>query len=199
MLRYAISPGAVRDAVDVRADELVSRAGELARGGVDFILLREKTLRDEEMVGLTRRVVAECAGTAARVVVRGSVAQGVHLGGGSGVGLVGGVREGIPGTWVSVSCHGVEEVERARLEGADAVLFAPVFGKVLDGVEVVGGVGLERLREACVAAGPMAVFALGGVDAGNAAACVEAGAAGVAGIRMFFADGVRVDLRGARS
>jgi thiamine-phosphate pyrophosphorylase len=66
------------------------------------------------------------------------------------------------------------------------VLFGPVFGKTLDGVEVVAGVGLEGLREACGVAGEMPVLALGDVTAGNAVSCVDAGASGVAGIRMFF-------------
>jgi thiamine-phosphate pyrophosphorylase len=47
-------------------------------------------------------------------------------------------------------------------------------------------VGLEKLREACAVAGEMPVFALGGVDEGSAGECVDAGASGVAGIRMFF-------------
>jgi thiamine-phosphate pyrophosphorylase len=48
----------------------------------------------------------------------------------------------------------------------------------------VEGVGMETLREACAIA-PGRVLALGGVDAENAAECVKAGAAGVAGIRLF--------------
>jgi thiamine-phosphate pyrophosphorylase len=43
-------------------------------------------------------------------------------------------------------------------------------------------IGLGGLREICAAVA-MPVIAIGGVDAGNAAACIEAGAAGVAVIR----------------
>lgn len=155
------------------------------------MLLREKQLGPEDLASLTRSVVAACEGRATKVVVSGSTAvalaggaHGVHLSGGAGSPSA--VRVQMPRAWVSVSCHNLGEVEWARLAGADAVLFAPVFGKVLAGVEVVPGVGLLRLHEACAVASPIAVFALGGVDEANANACVEAGAAGVAGIRMFF-------------
>ena len=45
--------------------------------------------------------------------------------------------------------------------------------------------GLERLREACLAASGLRVLALGGVTTENAVECLRAGAAGVAGIRLF--------------
>ena len=66
------------------------------------------------------------------------------------------------------------------------MVFAPVFEK---GGE--RGVGLEALRAACRAspdASPavtLPVLALGGVTLDNAQACLEAGAAGIAGIRLF--------------
>ena len=69
------------------------------------------------------------------------------------------------------------------------LLFAPVFGKWVDGIEVVPGLGpelgLELLRLACLAAEDTPVLALGGVTAANAAECLKVGAAGIAGIRTF--------------
>ena len=47
------------------------------------------------------------------------------------------------------------------------------------------GQGLEQLHAACIAAAPVPVYALGGVTLENAAACIAAGAAGIAGIRLF--------------
>ena len=94
---------------------------------------------------------------------------------------------------ISVSCHTMQEVETARRQSADCILFAPVFEKVLRerGMAATGGAspvlpgaGLEVLQQACRAAAPVPVFALGGVTAENAADCIRAGAAGVAAIRL---------------
>ncbi len=86
---------------------------------------------------------------------------------------------------VSASCHTLEDVRRAVDGGVDLVLSGPVFEKRVAGEVVVAGVGLEALREACTAAAGKPVLALGGVTWENAALCLEAGAAGVAGIRLF--------------
>ena len=175
-------------------ETLVRRCGELAAEGVDFVLLREKRLAAGELAALARDVISAVAGrakvlVAQRVDVAAAVgADGVHLSARAGELTPVQVRLVLPVAFVSVSCHTVSEVLRAREGGADAVLFGPVFGKAVDGVEVVAGVGLDRLRDACGAAGELAVFALGGVSETSAATCVAAGASGVAGIRMFFAD-----------
>lgn len=172
--------------------------------GVDIVQLREKALQGGDLLELARagmavlgefeRVPGE---RRTRLVVNGRAdvaaaarADGVHLTGSKGELHPGQARRvfaaaGLRECFVSVSCHTVEAVVAAREQGADLVLFGPVFEKRVRGERVVGGVGLVRLREACQAAGEMPVLALGGVTAADAAACAEAGAAGVAGIRLF--------------
>lgn len=86
---------------------------------------------------------------------------------------------------VSVSCHTLDEVDRAGKKDADLVLFGPVFGKSIAGEIVVPEAGLAALRAACEVAGEMPVLALGGVTAANTTACIEAGASGIAAIRLF--------------
>jgi thiamine-phosphate pyrophosphorylase len=86
---------------------------------------------------------------------------------------------------VSISCHTVEDVRRAAACGVEAILFGPVFGKTIEGVQVVAGLGFESLRQACEAAVNTPVYALGGVTLERARECLSHGATGVAGIRFF--------------
>jgi thiamine-phosphate pyrophosphorylase len=68
------------------------------------------------------------------------------------------------------------------------MLWAPVFGKTIESQIVVQGSGLEALAKACREAGELPVFALGGVTLQNVQECLRAGAAGIAGIRLFAGD-----------
>ena len=72
--------------------------------------------------------------------------------------------------------YDLEEIENAE---ADFVTFGPVYPTPGKGDPV----GMEALKAACRLGKP--VLALGGVTLENAAECVRAGAAGVAGIRLF--------------
>jgi thiamine-phosphate pyrophosphorylase len=87
---------------------------------------------------------------------------------------------------IAVSCHTPEEVAQAAANRASFVVFAPVFEKVArenKDAPDARPAGLARLKQACRARIP--VLALGGVTLSNARSCLEAGAAGIAGIRLF--------------
>jgi thiamine-phosphate pyrophosphorylase len=82
---------------------------------------------------------------------------------------------------IVVSCHTVNSVEMAAAQSVNFAVFAPVFGK--SGVATAPPAGLGMLAKACQQKSP--VFALGGVTLRNAASCLQAGAVGIAAIRLF--------------
>lgn len=82
---------------------------------------------------------------------------------------------------IGVSCHSPEEVFRAKADAATFAVLAPVFEK--KALPASQPAGLAKLRQACKAGIP--VLALGGITIENARSCLEAGAAGVAAIRLF--------------
>lgn len=75
----------------------------------------------------------------------------------------------------------VASVEEARGLDADYLGAGPVW-ETPSKTDADPPIGLEGLRAICVAV-DLPVVAIGGIDARNAAACIEAGAAGVAVIR----------------
>ncbi|MBW2457623.1 MAG: thiamine phosphate synthase [Deltaproteobacteria bacterium] len=84
--------------------------------------------------------------------------------------------------WISMSAHSLADVDRAIAAGAQAALLSPIFSSPGKGSPL----GIEALTEARAlvpADRPFALIALGGVTAERAAACLAAGADGVASIR----------------
>jgi len=174
-------------------ERLLEKIAAAARGGVDYIQLRERELTARELELLARDALREVrqAGSRTKLLVNSRVdvalavgADGVHLR--SDDITASEAREiwtksaGRSDCMIGVSCHSLKDVLGAESHGADFAVFGPVFGKQGSSEPAVG---LEALRN--VVQVSMPVIALGGVTLENARACVDAGAAGVAGIRMF--------------
>ncbi|HWZ93273.1 MAG TPA: thiamine phosphate synthase [Polyangiaceae bacterium] len=82
-----------------------------------------------------------------------------------------------PDAFLSRACH---DPLRAADPDADALLLSPIF-EARKGRPALGLAALALLRRGRTESGAVpALYALGGVDAGNAAACLAAGATGVA-------------------
>ncbi len=176
-----------------------ARQSEWARQNIDYIQLREKDLSAAELEQLACAITAaiRSARSQTRLLINSradvalaSGADGVHLTAAPGRSTPAQVRTlfaaaGRPAPIVSISCHTLDEVTRARNAQADLILFGPVFGKTLASGEVTPATGLEALRAACQAAGETTVLALGGVTESNIQSCLEAGAKGIAAIRFF--------------
>jgi thiamine-phosphate pyrophosphorylase len=185
----------------------LQKIAETARAGIDYIQLREKDLptRDlESLAGEAVKMIAQLKTenrklrTALLINSRTDIAlavgaDGVHLraedispqdlrkgwqhlnvGGAGAPARANSSRDPL----IAVSCHSPAEVTRAAANHATFAVFAPVFEK-----KDARPAGLNLLREACEAHIP--VVALGGITLENAKSCLEAGAAGIAAIRLF--------------
>jgi thiamine-phosphate pyrophosphorylase len=152
------------------------------RGGCRWFSLREKDLPAAERRELLRALVALGHQHNATVSVHDDIdaaaaagAGGVHLPGGSDPAAA---RRLLPHGMVGVSAHSPQEAAAQLAAGADYVTLSPIF---LTASKPGYGpaIGLEAITEAArLCAGP--VVALGGIDAANLAACLAAGAHGVA-------------------
>jgi thiamine-phosphate pyrophosphorylase len=183
-------PGRERD----RRERLLEKISEAARIGIDFVQLREKDLPTREMESLAREAVrrVKTSGGKTRLVVN-SRSDVALVGGADGVHLrskdvspedvrtIWRESKGAGEPVIAVSCHTAAEVAAAEAAGADFVVFSPVFEKRSSPDTRIAG--LELLRSVC--RGKIPVLALGGVTPQNADLCVEAGADGIAGIRLF--------------
>jgi thiamine-phosphate pyrophosphorylase len=157
---------------------------------VDLLQLREKNLSARVLYELTVRAANVTNGTSTRLLVndradiaRSARADGVHLTTSSIQAAV--VRKTFGVDFlIGVSTHSVAEASVACSEGADFAVFGPVFATASK--ERYGEpVGLESLAEVVAKVSPFPILALGGIGLDRVSDCFRAGAAGIAGIRIF--------------
>jgi thiamine-phosphate pyrophosphorylase len=152
--------------------DLVGAVADCVAAGLEAVVLRELDLPTDERLALAGRLVAVGATViAARTWFDGLA--GVHLASHQTD------LDAHSAPFHGRSCHDEAEVRRAGGEGASYVTISPVapsaskpgYGPAL---------GVAGVRRAAALAGEVPVFALGGIDARNAAAMRGAGAHGVA-------------------
>jgi thiamine-phosphate pyrophosphorylase len=205
-----------------RRQRLLDKIAEAASQGIDYIQLREKDLSTRDLESLAREAI-RIIGRAKKLatdhwplttallinsrtdVAIATAADGVHLRsndispqevraawqGSCGAGAL--AREISPRKpLIAISCHSPQEVAKAIANQATLAVFAQVFEKTN-----TQPTGLEALRQACQAKIP--VLALGGVTLQNAQSCLQAGAAGIAAIRLFQENEIDKIVRQLRS
>lgn len=152
--------------------------------GVEFIQIREKDLSGRDLLYLADSAVRSLTRWPVKILINSRVdvalavgAHGVHLPSDSPAPEV--WRRVVPtGFIIGQSCHSAEEVKAAQ--SADFLVFGPVFESPGKGQPL----GIASLKS-MIALSEIPVFALGGVTRENARLCLDAGAAGIAAIRMF--------------
>jgi len=172
-------------------DGLAEQADRMLRSvpaGSVGVQLRDRERPARLLLRLAQRLRAICTERGAPLYVNDRVdvalavgADGVHLGSRSVEArdarkLMGGAA------FISVAAHQPDEVERAEALGATAALVSPIFVTPGKGPAM----GTSPLATARVYARTLRPYALGGIDAASAPACVAVGAYGVAVVRALW-------------
>jgi thiamine-phosphate pyrophosphorylase len=157
---------------------------EALEAGARLIQLREKQLSHDQLHELAERLVPLAHDHDAKLLInthasiaRAAGADGVHRPTqGPTVGEL--RREICRDALVGVSAHSLAEARAAEEQGADFVTLSPIF-ETASKPGYGPALGLDELGRVCEAIA-LPVFALAGVTPERVAACLEAGAYGVA-------------------
>jgi thiamine-phosphate pyrophosphorylase len=168
---------------------LLERIRQGLESGVDWIQVREKQTPTDELLRLAEKVLQLPRRNHQKIILNDRLDlalacgfDGIHLGGTSFP--VGVVRKKVPaGFLVGASVHHVDEAVVAQREGADYVLFGPVF-PTPSKMKYGPAQGTLRLH-AVVVRLSIPVLAIGGISLANYHQCLEAGAAGISAISLF--------------
>jgi thiamine-phosphate pyrophosphorylase len=161
-----------------------------AAAAVHLVQIREKSLSARVLYELSLRAAAITRGTATRLLVNdrfdiacAAGADGVHLTARSLPASV--VRQACGEDFlIGVSTHSLDTARQSQQEGADFIVFGPVFET--ESKRAFGEPqGLEKLSEVTNALRDFPVLAIGGINLENAGDCFRAGASGIAAIQLF--------------
>lgn len=155
---------------------------ELISGGAKIIQLRDKTTGKKELLPMAREMRELCARHNVLFIINDYLdlalaveADGLHLG--QDDLPVKEARRLLPvDVLLGCSVHTVEQAVGARQDGADYLGVGAIYTTSSKDSTVIGIEGLKQVRQAV----KMPLVAIGGINAGNAADCIAAGASAVA-------------------
>jgi thiamine-phosphate pyrophosphorylase len=190
---YLITRGVSTDSTTPDSTEfknILLQISAAVDAGIDLVQIREKQLTARTLFELTERAVALTRDTKTQILVNdradiaaGAGADGVHLTTDSIETAI--VRKTFrPDFLIGTSTHTLVEAIIAREQGADFAVFGPVY-QTASKVQYGTPLGLAKLAEATRTLIDFPVLALGGITIDNAKACLDRGAAGIAGISVF--------------
>ncbi len=184
-IRYLITKGdATPENFNEKKNEILEIVRNASAFGIELVQIREKNLSAKLVYKLTSAAVA----SGVKIIVNdrfdialAAGAAGVQLTGKSlGADIV---RRSVPsGFLIGVSTHSLEETVVAKQNGADFVVFGPIFETPGKSVPA----GTEELRRICLEVMPFPVIGIGGIDESNLQSVLDNGAAGFAAIRYFY-------------
>lgn len=174
----------VTDRTQTQGRDLLTVLEQALDGGVKALQLREKDLSGKELFALAEKTKLLCDRYGAQLFINDRIdvalaidAAGVHLGKYSIPTDVARFLLG-PQRTIGVSTHSAEEAQKAQRDGADFILFGPVFftpSKARYGAPQ----GLAALQKT-LAKTSLPVYAIGGVKVENVARVRQANIQGIA-------------------
>jgi thiamine-phosphate pyrophosphorylase len=192
-ITYLITSGESSSATTPSSEEfrrLLALVSAAVAARVTLVQLREKDLNGRVLFELASAAAHITRGSATRILVNDR-ADIAHAAGCDGVHLTTNSLEASTvrrafgeELLIGVSAHTIEEARAAYAGGADFAVYGPVFdtpSKRAYGPPV----GLEALTEVAHELSPFPLVALGGVGVEQVEDVLRAGAAGIAGIRLF--------------
>ncbi len=176
--------------LDSTLDRLLLFCLQAAQAGVDIIQIREKDLSAKKLADFVTKLTSLTSSTTkTSILVNDRLdialscgATGVHLPSNSFP--IKDVRKLVGNKFIiSQSTHSIEEAKLAADQGADFILFSPIFNT--PSKQTFGKpLGLELLKQAINVVN-CPIIALGGISRQNASSVLECGVAGLAAIRLF--------------
>ena len=174
----------ITDRTQTNGRSLPSLIQQAVDAGLPAVQLRERDLPTGELCALAREIQSITEPRAVPLIVNDRVdlmlamdLAGVHLRANSVPVSVARRLVG-PDRFVGVSTHSLDEVEQANRDGADYVLFGPIF-ETPSKLPFGPPLGLAVLTEVCRRSA-IPVFAVGGVTSVSVPDIIQAGAHGVA-------------------
>ena len=174
---------------DPQFSEILRLVRAAADADVPLFQIREKSLHARVLYELVARAAKITRGSTTRLLVndrsdiaRAAGADGVHL---TTQSLPVEVVRSLFGAdfLIGVSTHSLDEARAARAGGADFVVFGPVFET--ESKRAYGEPqGLSKLAEVVRELSEFPVVAIGGITLDNIDECFQAGARGIAAIRL---------------